>query len=126
MKPTKLVNGTPVELTADEISEVVAQAAEYEANRVPNWRNTASTSRRAFCVAAFRAGFLLEADAVAAAKGEWPAAFDDALAGQPADVVAEAKIEWGAVSTIYRNAPLLEVVRLSKGYTPEQVDALFQ
>lgn len=85
-----------------------------------------SASRRAFCLAAYRAGFLDEADAVAAAKGEWPASFDDALAGQPADVVAEAKIEWGAVSTIYRNAPLLEAVRLSKGYTPEQVDALFQ
>lgn len=89
------------------------------------WRNSASTSRRSFCLEAYRAGFLTESDAVLASKGEWPTAFDDALAGMPSTVVAEAKIEWGAVSTIYRNAPLLEIVRQSKGFTEEQVDALF-
>ena len=89
------------------------------------WRSTATLSRRQFCIAAYRAGLLSEADAVAAAKGEWPASFDAALVGLPTNVITEAKIEWAAVSEIQRSAPLLETVRQSAGATEDVIDTMF-
>lgn len=99
--------------------------AEELAAKLAEWRYNATLSRRQFCIAAYRAGLLSEADAVLAAKGEWPASFDAALTGLPANVVTEAKIEWAAVSEIRRSAPLLETVRQSNGVTEEALDTMF-
>ena len=99
------------------VEEQVAELAE--------WRSKATLSRRQFCIAAYRAGLLSEADAVLAAKGEWPASFDAALVGLPANVVTEAKIEWASVSEIRRSAPLLETVRQSAGVTEDVLDTMF-
>ena len=123
--PHKMVNGVRVELTGAEIAELAAYEAESEANRLPEWRSKAAISRRQFCIAAYRAGLLSEADAVLAAKGEWPASFDAALVGLPANVITEAKIEWAAVSEILRSAPLLETVRQSAGVTEDVLDTMF-
>jgi hypothetical protein len=123
--PHKMVNGVRVELTDAEIAEMAANEAESEANRLPEWRSKATLSRREFCIAAYRAGLLSEADAVLAAKGEWPASFDAALVGLPTNVVTEAKIEWASVSEIRRSAPLLATVQATAGVTDEQLDALF-
>jgi len=89
------------------------------------WRASAVLSRRNFCIACFRAGLLSADDAVIAAKGEWPAAFDKALTGMAADRVTEAKIEWAAVTEIRRNAPLLKAVQAVTRVTDGQIDALF-
>lgn len=89
------------------------------------WREGATLSRRQFCIAAYRAGLLSEADAIAAAKGEWPASFDFALEGLPTSVVTEAKIEWASVSEIRRTAPLLEIVRASQNVPAETLDTMF-
>ena len=123
--PHKMVNGVKVELTDAEIAELAANEAEWEANKLPEWRSNATLSRRQFCIAAYRAGLLSETDAVLAAKGEWPASFDAALVGLPANVVTEAKIEWAAVSEIRRSAPLLETVRQSAGVTEDVIDTMF-
>lgn len=89
------------------------------------WRDEAVLSRRQFCIAAFRAGLLPGDQAAAATRGEWPAAFAQALVGLPENAVIEAQIEWAAVSEIRRNAPLLDAVRATGNITPEQLDALF-
>lgn len=99
--------------------------AEEQAAELAEWRSNATLSRRQFCIAAYRAGLLSEADAVLAAKGEWPASFDAALVGLPANLVTEAKIEWAAVSEIRRTAPLLETVRQSAGVTEDVLDTMF-
>ena len=101
------------------------KTAEELAEKLTRWRQGATLSRRQFCIAAYRAGLLSEADAVMAAKGEWPASFDAALVGLPANVVTEAKIEWAAVSEIRRSAPLLETVRQSAGVTEGVLDTMF-
>lgn len=89
------------------------------------WRDRVSVSRRDFCIAAFRAGLLKEADAVLAAEGGWPDSFSDALQGlEPAQIV-EAKIEWASVTHIRRNAPLLKAVGLAHGVQEEAIDSLF-
>lgn len=100
-------------------------AAEEQAANLDKWRSKATLSRRQFCIAAYRAGLLSEADAIAAAKGEWPASFEAALVGLPDNVVTEAKIEWAAVSEILRSAPLLETVRQSAGITEDVLDTMF-
>lgn len=90
-----------------------------------NWRDTATLTRRQFCLACLQAGLLTPDDAVTAASGGWPASFDAALAGLSAMEVAAAKVEWAAVSTIRRNAPLLVAVQAVAGVTDAQLDALF-
>lgn len=104
---------------------VADKSAEELTAELSRWRSGATLSRREFCIAAYRAGLLSEADAIEAAKGEWPASFDAALVGLPANVVTEAKIEWAAVSEIRRSAPLLETVRQSAGVTEDVLDTMF-
>jgi len=125
MKPTKLVNGVRVELTDEEIATREAEVTEAEAKRLPNWRNNATLTRRQFCLSCLQAGLLSSDDAVIAAKGDWPASFDAALAGLSEMEVAAAKVEWASVSTIRRNAPLLAVVQATVGITDDQLDVLF-
>ena len=87
------------------------------------WRNTARLSRAEFCIALKRAGVLSVQEAMAAAKGDWPASFAAALAGvADAD---EAEILWAGVSTVERMHPLLVVLQAAAGLTDEQLDTLF-
>jgi hypothetical protein len=125
MKPTKLVNGIPVELTDEEIAAREAEIAEEGASRLPLWRENATLTRRQFCLACLQAGLLSPEDAVVAAKGDWPVSFDAALVGLSEMEVAAAKVEWASVSTIRRNAPLLAVVQTTAGITDGELDALF-
>lgn len=89
------------------------------------WRSSAVLSRAQFCTRAFRAGLLPKADAIAAAKGEWPPSFDAALAGLPEDVKTEAQIEWAAVNEIRRDASTLAVVQAAENIDEAHIDALF-
>jgi len=89
------------------------------------WRDKALLYRRDFCIALKRAGILPTQEALAAAKGDWPATFAGALSGLTQDEQDEAQIEWAAVIEIRRNHPMIELLRVAAGMTPEQVDALF-
>lgn len=108
-----------------EIWTVTSLTAEEKAANLAAWRDTATLTRRQFCLACLQAGLLTPDDAVTAASGGWPASFNAALAGMSAMEVAAAKVEWAAVGTIRRNAPLLAVVQATAGVTDAQLDALF-
>jgi len=89
------------------------------------WRKTAFLYRRDFCIALKRAGVLSAAQAIQAAKGDWPQAFTSALAQLPQDAQEEAEIEWAAVQEIRRNHPMIALLGSAANMTDEQIDALF-
>lgn len=92
---------------------------------VEEWRETASLDRRGFCIWLLRAGVLTAAESVAAARGDWPQAFSDALAGLPENIQAEAQIEWATAVNIRRNHDLLEMLRQRAGIPHEVLDEAF-
>lgn len=102
-----------------------APTAEERAAELAEWRSTAVLSRAQFCTRAFRAGLLPKADAIAAAKGEWPPSFDAAIAGLPENIKIEAQIEWAAVNEIRRDADTLVFVQVAEQIDEAQIDALF-
>lgn len=98
------------------------KAADLSARRI-----RANLSRQDFCLALKRAGILPPAEAIAAAKGDWPATFNAALPGLALrDVDAdEAQIIWASATRIMRNHPLIGALSAAAGLTDIQVDALF-
>lgn len=101
-------------------------AEERAATALTEWRNSAALTRAQFCIGAKRLGLLPEQDAVAAAKGEWPQSFADALAALPVEIDAtEAQITWAATATVARMDPILLAVAASKGIAYTQLDAMF-
>ncbi len=71
-------------------------------------RSKASLSRSDFCLATIRVGVLTKEDAVFAARGEWPTAFDAFIASLNPDEATAAKIQWAAATSIRYNDPLLQ------------------
>lgn len=67
---------------------------------------TPELTREAFCVALIGAGILTEAQASAAALGEWPAQFEPALTGKALVEKLTAKNTWRTIKTVPRDAPL--------------------
>jgi hypothetical protein len=106
-------NGVWIEVTPDP------------AIALKEWRTTAKLSRRNFCIALKRAGILSAIEAIAAAKGDWPARFASALSGWSQDAQDEAQIEWAAVQEIRRNHPMIALLGTAASMTEPQVDALF-
>ena len=90
-----------------------------------DWRGQATLHRRDFCIALKRAGVLPVAEAIAAAKGDWPTAFETALNALTQDEQDEAQIEWASVVEIRRNHPMIAMLGAAAGMTDVQVDALF-
>lgn len=109
-----------VDVATPYTAPVIDPAAE-----LANWRKTASLPRRNFCLALFGAGILPKNDAIAAAKGDWPTAFDGFLTGLSEQEQAGAQIEWASVQVIRRNHPMIDGLAQLARMTPEQVDAIF-
>lgn len=124
-------NITPASYMWAEVQERIASGEEVidaiQPTRisVEQWRETASLDRRGFCIWLLRTGVLTANESVSAARGEWPQAFSDALAGLPDEVQAEAQIEWATAMNIRRNHPLLETVRQRAGIPSEILDKAF-
>lgn len=124
-------NITPASYMWDEVQERIADGEEViDATQparisVEQWRETASLDRRGFCIWLLRTGVLSSDESVAAARGDWPQAFSDALAGLPDNVQAEAKIEWATAINIRRDHPLLEILRQKAGIPHEVLDEAF-
>lgn len=101
------------------------ELADYQAAQATPVRQL---TREAFCVALIGAGILTEAQASAAALGEWPAQFEPALAGK--DLVAKltAKNTWRTITVVPRDAPLfldlLAYYASAAGLNEEQAAAL--
>jgi hypothetical protein len=88
-------------------------------------RESASMSRQSFCLALYRAQILNEPDAIAAAKGEWPAALDDLLNDLTAAEAAEARIVWATSSEIHRLHPLLASIAAHMSIDDAGLDVIF-
>ncbi len=101
--------------------------ADYAAPGIERLRLGVSLTRQEFCLALKRAGVLTGADAIKAAKGDWPSTFDAALpmlaaAGVDPD---EAQITWASANIIERNHQLVGLMASVSGLSDVQVDALF-
>ena len=108
---------TTREMTPEEIAAVMpSQAAR---------RSSASMSRAEFCNALMVGGILSFVDALAAAKGDWPAPFASALAALPSVDQHPIQIVWAAAQTIERMNPFILAMQAALGWTDAQADALF-
>lgn len=105
--------------------EWVVDTAALEAEALAGRRAEAKLSRQAFCLALFRQGMLSEADAIAAAKGDWPASLDDMLAGLSSADAAEARIVWATSTEVRRLHPLLAAIAAHMSVADETLDAMF-
>ena len=116
----RIVNGQMVTMTPAE--EAVFEASRVET--IESKRETASLSRREFCLATVAAGLLQPAEAVEAARGGWPASFAAAV---PPEQSVAAQIIWASANTVDRMDPLLIQVAASQSppITDTQLDAMF-
>lgn len=114
------------EIYAAAEAEASPYVAPTEDETLAAWRATATATRTSFCIAAHTQGILTDAEAIAAARGDWPASLDGALAGLSAEEQVNAKITWAAAQVIRRADDLVQLVAAFLALTPEQLDALFQ
>lgn len=75
-------------------------------------RPTATMDKTSFCIALKDLGVLPAAEAVAAARGEWPATFASFTAALTADQAATAMIRWAGAQVIHYADPLLQSLAL--------------
>lgn len=116
---------SPQHQLIDDVWVFVEKTPEQTEEDLQLWRETASLSKKQFCINAHKAGLLTEDEAILAAKGDWPESFTTALYGLTSSQVVEAKIEWASISVVRRNAPLLEIVRASQNISESLVDTVF-
>jgi hypothetical protein len=90
-----------------------------------DFRATASMVKLTFIMASVELGFLAVEDAVDAAKGNWPASFDDVLAATPAEDRLGAQVTWASLAEVRRNAPILALIGAVKGISAEEFDTMF-
>lgn len=88
-------------------------------------RDTASMPRHAFCVACARARILSEDEALAAATGAIPPAFQAVFDAMPAAERFENRARWLGAQTISRTDPIILACADYLGLNEIQVDALF-
>lgn len=88
-------------------------------------RSTASLTRREFCLALAVSGVLQPEDAIAAAKGEWPAVMDSFLSFLDRAQSTDAQIEWAATGSIDRLHPFVLSLASWLGLSDQQLDDLF-
>lgn len=125
----------PITINPDDYPEVWAEVvasgdvADYapptDEEKREVFRARASLSRAEFCTALRAAGILNRSEAIAAAKGDWPASFEPMLDSMTEAEADAALILWAGLTIIERTHPLLEAVRQFKGLSQEDVDALF-
>lgn len=88
-------------------------------------RASTALSRIDFLLAATAAGAISQDDAIAASKGEVPPSMAVIIDSMSPEQQFEAKVRWGAATTIYRNDPFLNSWAIKLGVTPEAMDELF-
>jgi hypothetical protein len=111
-------NGVITEVSADQFPAPIPPSIE-------DIRAITFLTRRAFCLALAIANILPPAEAIDAAKGNWPATFDAALAGLPDAEKIAAQIEWATAQNVQRTHPLLAMLALEANISAAQVDTLF-
>jgi len=89
------------------------------------WRETATASRKDFCIACASAGILTPEGAIEAAKGNWPTGFESSISSLTQEEQLEVKIDWATTPVISRNHPVIALLASQLDMTEEQVDTLF-
>ena len=89
------------------------------------FRDKAVMPKADFVNLAADVGLVSDADAVDAARGGWPSAFDTAIASLDAKGQREAKVTWAGVTEVRRDAPLLTAIVAAGLATEAALDALF-
>ena len=100
----------------------IADAAEPSIDDI---RAGASIDRAAFCNGLADAGVITDAEAIDAARGEWPASFAGFLDYLTDKQRRDAQITWASCVTIQRNHEFVVSLAWWTAMTDEQVDALF-
>ena len=124
-------NGDPVvDENGDAVVENVAvPAPTWEplppVDPVIAWRETAALEKGEFLVACVSFKILPEAEAIDAAKGNWPATFAALFAGLDAATALKTQIEWATVASVRRVHPIIGALAAIAKLTDAQVDALF-
>jgi len=115
-----------INVVTGEVEVIDGDAPSFRPARseIKAWRETASIPRGAFCTNLMGAGLLPPAEAIAAARGEWPATFARALDGLSDEQAAGAQIEWAGATEIRRNAPLLARLAAFAKVSAKAVDRL--
>jgi hypothetical protein len=113
-------NGVITEVSADQFPAPIPPT--IEDIRAGAWLDLID-----FIKALVRADILPPDQAIDAAKGNWPATFNDALAALNVAERIDAQIEWGAARTVRRNHPLIAMLAGpdAANLSAAQVDALF-
>ena len=88
-------------------------------------RASTSIDRSAFCNGLADAGVLTDAEAIAAARGEWPASFAGFLDYLTTTQRRDAQITWASCVTVQRNHEFVVSLAWWTNMTDAQVDALF-
>lgn len=97
------------------------KAAEIDRQKMPQ-----DVSFWQFMMAAWKLGFISEADALAAVQARViPPAFAAALTGLPAEGQAEAQIKFAGITRMVRADPLFALVVSAGIATDQQIDAVF-
>lgn len=112
--------------TAEQITDAeVIRTTTVSDIPVDDLREGMQMPRGQFCIALASAGVLPAAEAIEAAKGNWPATFNAALSGLSNGENIAAQIEWATAQTIRRNHPLIAMLADMAGLSHVQVDSLF-
>jgi hypothetical protein len=88
-------------------------------------KRAVSITRREFCIALATEGVLQPTDAIAAAKGEWPAVMDSFLSFLDPAQSVDAQIEWAATGSVDRLHPFVLSLGSWLSLTEVQIDELF-
>lgn len=111
-------------ITDAKTGEVTQREYTLVPTPVEELRASASMPRARFILVTLDAGILSETDAEQAVNG-WPTGWDAFFDDQPARDRIAAKAEWASITTVRRDAPLVEQLRVFKGLAEEQIDQLF-
>ena len=119
----KSLNGVLVDLT---VSDKAHLAALNDASAIlAEARERASIPKARFCMGLVGLGILTPADAIAASRGNWPAAMSDFLGYLTEDQSMMVQIEWASETQIWRNHVFVLSIASFKDIPPDTVDELF-
>jgi hypothetical protein len=100
----------------------IAPAAEPS---IDDTRAGTAIDRAAFCNGLADFGIITDAEAIAAARGEWPASFAGFLDYLDDKQRRDTQITWASCVTVQRNHEFVVSLAWWTNMTDEQVDALF-
>lgn len=108
---------TEIDLTPEEIAALPPPPPPLVPQEVSMWQ---------FMMAAWKLGFVTQAEALAAVKDKvMPPAFAAALAGLPAENQAEAELKFAGITRMVRADPLFALVVAANIATEAQIDGVF-